>query len=229
MTSAHDEWWPFNTGPCFLYLKKNFVKVISSPDIPFCCNLESKPLCQTLSNALDISRKTPLISLLLSKAEGISCAVDSNWLVQKSPGLNSGCFGDIKSVSEKMKTCCYKITVQILYHKPVEEKLGDKFLSSLSPFLNVGTTFAFFHLDKTLPECNQFWKIISSGLHMEMPQSFIMWILIMLWPWALLGSRFFILYISSFDNSETLLVCLKHVLGKGQIFFNKNWKVDICL
>ena len=101
LTSAHDEWWPFNTSLCFLHLKKNFIKVISSPNIRFCCNLKSKPLCQTLSNALDISRQTPLISWLLSKAEGISCAIDSNWLVQKSPGLNSGCFGNIKPVSEK--------------------------------------------------------------------------------------------------------------------------------
>ena len=30
-----------------------------------------------------------------------------------------------------------------------------------------------------LPELKQFWKIISGGLHIEMPQSFIMRMLIM--------------------------------------------------
>ena len=48
----------------------------------------------------------------------------------------------------------------------------------LSPFLNVGTTFPFFHSDGNLPERKQFLKIISKGLHMEMPQSFIMRMLI---------------------------------------------------
>ena len=62
----------------------------------------------------------------------MSCAIDSNWLLQKSPGLNLECFGDIKSFSEKkkkkLKTCCYKVTVQKLYLKPEEKKLDDNFL-----------------------------------------------------------------------------------------------------
>ena len=107
---------------------------------------------------------------------------------------------------KKMKTCYYKVTVQILYRKPGEEKLDDK----------------------------RFWKIISSDLHMEMPQSFTLWMLIMSWLWALLGSRFFIiLYIFSFEKimvSKMLFVCLEHVLGKVLIFLkSKNWKVDISL
>ena len=127
MTSAHDECWPFNTTLCFLQLKKSFIRVISSPDIPFCCNLKSKPSCQTLSNALDISRKTRLTSWPSSNTERISCAIDSNWLVQESPGLKPDCFGDVKSFSEKMKTCCFKVTVETLYRKPGEEKLEDNF------------------------------------------------------------------------------------------------------
>ena len=67
---------------CFLLLNKSFIKVISSPDIPFCCNLKSKPSCQTLSNALDISRKTPLTSWPSSNAKRILCAIDSNWLLK---------------------------------------------------------------------------------------------------------------------------------------------------
>ena len=129
-------------------------------------------------------------------------------------------------LKKKMKTCYYKVTVQTLYGKPVEEKRDDNFLCIvLPPFLNIGATFAFFHSGRNLPELKQFWKIISSGLHMEKPQSFIMRMLIMSWPWALIGSRFFIiLYISFFGKimvSKMLLVSLKHVLGKVLIFFNK--------
>ena len=84
----------------------------------------------------------------------------------------------------------------------------------LSPFLNVGTTFAFFHSDGNLPERKQFWKINSSGLHMEMPQSCIMRMLIMSWRWALLGSRFFIiLYISSFEK----IMVSKHFQAEPQL------------
>ena len=117
---------------------------------------------------------------------------------------------------KKMKTCYYKVTVQTLYCKPGEEKL-DHNICCLSPFLNVGTRFAFFYSDGNSPERKQFRKIISIGLHMEMPQSFIMQMLIMSWPWALLGSTFLIvLYISSFEKimvSKMLSVRLEHVLG----------------
>ena len=101
VSSAHDKCWPFNTTLCFLQFKKYFFRVISSSDIPFCSNLKSKPSCQTLSNALDTSRKTPLTSWPSSNAERISCVIDSNWFVQESPGLKPDCLGDIKSFSEK--------------------------------------------------------------------------------------------------------------------------------
>ena len=98
LTSVHYECWPFNTTLCFLQHQKKFIRVTSSRDIPFCCNLKSKPSCRTLSNALGISRKTTLTS---SNPERIACAIYSNWLVQESPGLNTHCFGNIKSFSEK--------------------------------------------------------------------------------------------------------------------------------
>ena len=125
-------------------------------------------------------------------------------MVQESPGLKLDCFGDIKLFSGRGGVNC-KVTDQTLYSKPEGEKL---FIYCLSLFLNVGATFAFFHSDGNLPERKQFWKIISSGLYMEMSQCFIMQMLIMSWPWALLGSRFFIiLYISSFEKIMWYLKC----------------------
>ena len=70
-----------------------------------------------------------------SNAKGILCAIDSNWLVQESPGLNRDYFGDIRLFSE-MKVCSYKVTVQTLYCKPGEEKLDDNFLYTATFFKN---------------------------------------------------------------------------------------------
>ena len=77
----------------------------------------------------------------------------------------------------------------------------------LSLFLNEGTTFAFFHSDGNLPERKQFWKIISSSLHMEMLQSFVMRMLIMSWPWALVGSRLFRTSLHRDSNKDVFLIC----------------------
>ena len=77
----------------------------------------------------------------------------------------------------------------------------------LSPFSNVGTTFGFFHSDGNLPERKQFWKIILSSLHMEMLQSFVMRMLIMSWPWALVGSRLFRTSLNRDSNTDVFLIC----------------------
>ena len=103
LISAHDKCWPFNTTLCFLQLKKPFIKVISSLDILFCCNVNSKPSCQTLSSTLDISILWPS-----SNHETISCATDTNWLVQETSGLNPDYFGDIKSFSKKNENMLFQ-------------------------------------------------------------------------------------------------------------------------
>ena len=49
----------------FSETKEIEIKILSG--IPFCFNLNIRPLCQTLSNALDISKNTALTSRLSSK------------------------------------------------------------------------------------------------------------------------------------------------------------------
>ena len=58
---------PFKTTSCFLKLRKSVTifKILS--DIPFCFNLNIRPFCQTLLNALDISKNAALTSRLSSK------------------------------------------------------------------------------------------------------------------------------------------------------------------
>ena len=89
--------------------------------------------------------------------------------------------------------CAYVLCDDPLPQTGRRETGRQFFMHCLSPFLNVGTTFAFFRSEGNLPEYKQFWKIVWSGLYMEMPQGFIMRMLIMSWQWALLGSRFLII------------------------------------
>ena len=58
---------PFKKTRCFLKVRKSVIifKILS--DMPFCFNLNIRPLCQTLSNALDISKNIALTSRLSSK------------------------------------------------------------------------------------------------------------------------------------------------------------------
>ena len=59
----------------------------NSPSTAYDFNLKMRPSCQTLSNALEMSRKTPLTSTvgLLAKAVCISFIIDSNWAILESP------------------------------------------------------------------------------------------------------------------------------------------------
>ena len=62
LTSAHEEDWLFETNLCFLFFRNAFIKLRSLPDAPFCLNLKIRASCQTLSKALEISKKTPRTS-----------------------------------------------------------------------------------------------------------------------------------------------------------------------
>ena len=61
------------------------------------------PSCQTLSNAFDISKKTPLTSTVgfSSKAVWISWIIDNNWAIHKSPGREPDSEG-VKSITLKI-------------------------------------------------------------------------------------------------------------------------------
>ena len=75
------------------------------------------------------------------------------------------------------------------------------FLKSVSHFLWTGTVLAFFPSVGNSPCFIQNWSIKSSGLQIDLPHSFNMRMLNMPWPWALLGSRFWIhVAISSLVN-----------------------------
>ena len=60
LTPVHEETFPFKVTLCFLSSKKFDNTLSSLPEMPFCFSLKITPLCQTLSNGFEISRKTPL-------------------------------------------------------------------------------------------------------------------------------------------------------------------------
>ena len=83
---------------CFLSFKKSDKTLSSLPEIPFCFSLKIIPSCHTLSNAFEISRKTPLTSNQLSKDLCISWVIDKSCLIQSLLAWNqiglrkSNCF-----------------------------------------------------------------------------------------------------------------------------------------
>ena len=64
LTLVQVDTWPLRTTLCFLLLKKSVKMFNKSPEMPFCFSLEITPSCQTLSKALDMSKKTLLTSSL---------------------------------------------------------------------------------------------------------------------------------------------------------------------
>ena len=67
--------------------------------MPFRFSLKIIPLCQTLSNTFEISRKTPLTLNPSSGELCISWVIDKGWLTQESPGLKLDWFEEIKLFS----------------------------------------------------------------------------------------------------------------------------------
>ena len=62
VTADQSETCSFNKTLCFLFLRKSHKRFSKLPDIPFSFNLKMRRSYQTLSKALEISRKTPLTS-----------------------------------------------------------------------------------------------------------------------------------------------------------------------
>ena len=74
-----------------------------SPEIPIDLSLWGKPLCQILSKAFDISKKSYLTFRggLQSNASNISCVIASNWFMQESEGRKPDWLGFNRSSSNR--------------------------------------------------------------------------------------------------------------------------------
>ena len=115
LTSDQSEPCQFNKILCFLFLRKSHKIFSKLPDIPFCFDLKMNPLCQTLSNAFDISRKTPLTSNPLSNDLYISWVIAKSWFMQDSLGLIPDWLGETSSFSIKKLIISLKINFSKIF------------------------------------------------------------------------------------------------------------------
>ena len=99
------------------------------------------------------------------------------------------------------------------------------FRHCLSPFLWTVTTWAFSKSKGNFPSFRQSLKIIDTGLHIEFSHSFIIRILSISWPWALFGSKLFIILdvstVEKLTVSSSLLVSFSSWFAKTLLLFNR--------
>ena len=67
----------------------------------FCFNLEISPSCQTLSKALDMSKKTLLTSNPISKHVKILWVIDNSRLIQESLSWKPDWFLEMSLLTDK--------------------------------------------------------------------------------------------------------------------------------
>ena len=84
LISDKSDTYPFNKTLCFLFLRKSHKRFSKLPDIPLCFNLKMGLSCQTLSNAFDMSRETPLTSNPFLNDLYISWVIAKSWIMQES-------------------------------------------------------------------------------------------------------------------------------------------------
>ena len=89
LTFCYFEDWPLRTTLWYLLWKNDSVRLKKLPSIPLFSNLCVRLLYQTLSKALDKSRKIPQTSKegLASKTVKVLCVIAISWCIQESRGL----------------------------------------------------------------------------------------------------------------------------------------------
>ena len=89
LTFFYFEDWPSRTTLSYLLCKKDSIRLKKIPSVPMFLSLCIRHLCQTLSKALDKSRKKPRTSKeeLASNAVKMLRVIATSWCMQESPGL----------------------------------------------------------------------------------------------------------------------------------------------
>ena len=137
-----------------------------------------------------MSRKTPLTLKSLPKDWYMSWVIDNNWLILESLRLQANWLEEINPFSIK-----YPYNLLFIKHLKIFPQIESKdtdFLKICLSFFYGQELLAFFHSVVNSPCFIQDWSIKSSGLEIDLLHSFNMQMLNMPWPWALLGSRFWI-------------------------------------
>ena len=98
------------------------------------------------------------------------------------------------------------MTFQVFCLKQAIKKWGNSsvLVSCFFLFLKTEATLAFFHSEANFPFCKHDQEIIPSGLQIDLSQIFNILILIILWPWALFGLRYLIIFKISYVENSTV-------------------------
>ena len=145
-----------------------------------------------------MSKNTPITSRSLSKDLYISRVIEKSWFMRESRGRKPDWLDDNKSFSIKnLYSSLNKSLSNILLKIGSKRQVGS-FLCIVYPFFffwRIGTTFTFFHSIVNFIWLSHDLKIIERGLHKKGPHNYNIRILSTSWPWALSGSRLFIILI----------------------------------
>ena len=183
-TPVYDETCPTKVTLCFLSFKKSDKTLSSLPEIPFCFSL--KLIYQTL-----LRHQEKHLSLQTRYQKIYIFRVDKSCLIQESPGLKLDWFDENKLFSIRNWTFPYILVSQVFFHKLEAVRLVDSF-SNIVYHLSYefGLNWLFFHSNGKESMSIHWMKIRFKVLQTDLPQIFIMQILILSWPWALFGSKF---------------------------------------
>ena len=96
LKSLQYECWLFKTTCCFVDFKISFKRRSNLSEMSFFWSLNIRPVCHTLSSALEISKNTLWTSKPSPKDLYISCVIERSWLMQESPPLKPNWCDDIK-------------------------------------------------------------------------------------------------------------------------------------
>ena len=156
------------------------------PELPLCFDFYKRPLCNTLINALDMSKSTTRTSRPSSSDLRISWVIDSSWLIHELPGLNRDWSWEIKLFYVKNSNILIYKILSIFFSDNRKQRYGSViFQYMLISFLMCKNYICFFHSKGSFQLSRHDLNISSSGLQREISQSFtIHQIIVMGFIWA---------------------------------------------
>ena len=190
----HLEVEPLNRTLWYLSDKKLSISFNKRPLMPLRLSLYNNPSCQSLPKAFEISRNTPRTSRegLQSKASYISWMIAISCWTHWSSGIKPDWCRERRLFSLKYLKKSLKMIRSNAFLQIGSKEIGLYFLRScLSPFLWVGTMFAFFHWSGNIPVRGQFSNRSFNGFKIDLWNNFNILIEISSYRWALLASEDF--------------------------------------
>ena len=131
--------------------------------------------------------KTPLTSNPSSKGIYILWAIVKNWLIQECPSWKQDWLKEIKLFSISNLNISLNTSLSTIF-----SEIGNNVRNFSNIFCHLfyelGLYWRFFHSKRKQPLSMHWLKISCKGWQIDLPQIFIIRIIILSWPWASFGS-----------------------------------------